>query len=73
MILLDFDFTIIYIVAIVGAIALVVFLLRKFVPGLRGTDKKQSDKEIAEENINNKLSSLEEEEKVKKATEDEEE
>lgn len=73
MILADFDFSILYVALGAGAIALIVFLLRKFVPGLSGEDKKQTEEEIAEENISNKLSSLEEEEKVRKATEEDEE
>jgi Na+/H+ antiporter NhaC len=73
MILADFDFSMLYVALGAGAIALIVFLLRKFVPGLSGEDKKQTEEEIAEENISNKLSSLEEEEKVRKATEEDEE
>ena len=73
MILADFDFSMLYVALGAGAIALIVFLLRKFVPGLSGEDKKQTEEEIAEENISNKLSSLEEEEKVRKATEDDDE
>jgi hypothetical protein len=69
----DFDFTMIWIALGFGAIALIVFLLRKFVPGLQSEDKNQTEEEIAEENISNKLSSLEEEEKVRKATEEDEE
>ena len=38
----DFDFTMIYIALAFAAIALIVFLLRKFVPGLSGEDKKQT-------------------------------
>ena len=72
MILADFDFSMLYVALGAGAIALIVFLLRKFVPGLSGEDKKQTEEEIAEENISNKLSSLEEEEKVRKATEEDE-
>ena len=73
MILADFDFSMLYVALGAGAIALIVFLLRKYVPGLSGEDKKQTEEEIAEENISNKLSSLEEEEKVRKATEDDDE
>ena len=69
----DFDYTMIYIALAFDAIALIVFLLRKFVPGLSGEDKKQTEEEIAEENVSNKLSSLEEEEKIKKAIEEDEE
>lgn len=69
----DFDFSMLYVALGAGAIALIVFLLRKYVPGLSGEDKKQTEEEIAEENISNKLSSLEEEEKVRKATEDDDE
>ena len=71
--LLDFDFSMLYVALGAGAIALIVFLLRKYVPGLSGEDKKQTEEEIAEENISNKLSSLEEEEKVRKATDDDDE
>ena len=73
MILADFDFSMLYVALGAGVIALIVFLLRKYVPGLSGEDKKQTEEEIAEENISNKLSSLEEEEKVRKATEDDDE
>ena len=73
MFLADFDFSMLYVALGAGAIALIVFLLRKYVPGLSGEDKKQTEEEIAEENISNKLSSLEEEEKVRKATEEDEE
>ena len=69
----DFDFSMLYVALGAAGIALIVFLLRKFVPGLSGEDKKQTDEEIANENVKNKLSSLEEEEKVRKATEDDEE
>ena len=69
----DFDFSMLYVALGAGAIALIVFLLRKYVPGLSGEDKKQTEEQIAEENISNKLSSLEEEEKVRKATEDDDE
>ena len=72
-ILADFDFSILWIAVGAGVIALIVFLLRKFVPGLQSEDKNQTEEEIAEENISNKLSSLEEEEKVRKATEEDEE
>jgi ammonia channel protein AmtB len=47
-------------------IALIVFLLRKFVPGLKGDEKEeinQDDKEIASENVQARLSSLEDEKK----------
>lgn len=71
--LADFDFSMIYIALGAAGIALVVFLLRKYVPGLSGEDKVQTEEEIAEENVSNKLSSLEEEEQIKKATEDDEE
>lgn len=69
----DFDLSIVWIALGAAGIALLVFLLRKYIPGLSGDDKKQTDEEIANENVSNKLSSLEEEEKVKKATEDEDE
>ena len=69
----DFDFSMLYVALGAGAIALIVFLLRKYVPGLSGEDKKQTEEEIAEENISNKLSSLAEEEKVRNATEEDEE
>lgn len=72
-ILADFDLSILWIALGAGGIALLVFLLRKYVPGLSGEDKKQTEEEIASENVTNKLSSLEEEDKVKKATEDEDE
>ena len=58
MILADFDFSMLYVALGAGAIALIVFLLRKFVPGLSGEDKKQTEEEIAEENISNKLSTF---------------
>ena len=70
-ILADFDFSILWIAVGAGVIALIVFLLRKYVPGLKGEDKVQTEEEIASENVTNKLSSIEEEEKIKKATEDE--
>ena len=73
MFLADFDFSMLYVALGAGAIALIVFLLRKYVPGLSGEDKKQTEEEIAEENISNKLSTLEEEEKVRKETEEDEE
>ena len=69
----DFDYSMIYIALGAGAIALIVFLLRKYVPGLSGEEKVQTEEEIAEENVSNKLSSLEEEEQIKKATEEDEE
>ena len=50
----DFDFSMLYVALGAGAIALIVFLLRKYVPGLSGEDKKQTEEEIAEENISNK-------------------
>lgn len=69
----EFDFSMLYIALGAVVIALIVFLLRKFVPGLVGEDKTQTEEEIAEDNINSKLSSIEEEEKVRKATEDDDE
>lgn len=70
-ILADVDLSMLWIALGAAGIALVVFLLRKFVPGLKGEDKVQTEEEIASENISNKLSSIEEEEKIKKANEDE--
>ena len=69
----DVDLSMLWIALGAGAIALAVFLLRKYVPGLAGEDKTQTEEEIANENISNKLSSLEEEENIRKATEDDEE
>ena len=72
-ILADVDLSMVWIALGAGAIALAVFLLRKYIPGLAGEDKTQTEEEIANENISSKLSSLEEEENIRKATEDEEE
>ena len=72
-ILADFDLSILWIALGAAGIALLVFLLRKYVPGLKGEDKEQTEEEIASENISNKLSSIEEEEKIKQATEQEDE
>lgn len=72
-ILADVDLSMVWIALGAGAIALAVFLLRKYIPGLAGDDKTQTEEEIANENISSKLSSLEEEENIRKATEDEEE
>lgn len=71
--LADFDLSILWIALGAAGIALLVFILRKYVPGLKGEDKVQTEEEIASENVSNKLSSIEEEEKIKKATEDEDE
>lgn len=71
--LADFDLSILWIALGAAGIALLVFILRKYVPGLKGEDKEQTEEEIASENVSNKLSSIEEEEKIKKATEDEDE
>ena len=70
-ILADVDLSMLWIALGAAGIAFVVFFLRKFVPGLKGEDKVQTEEEIASENISNKLSSIEEEEKIKKANEDE--
>ena len=72
-ILADFDLSILWIALGAAGIALLVFILRKYVPGLKGEDKEQTEEEIASENISNKLSSIEEEEKIKQATEQEDE
>lgn len=72
-ILADVDLSMVWIALGAGGIALAVFLLRKYVPGLAGEDKKQTEEEIANENISSKLSSLEEEENIRKATEEDEE
>lgn len=69
----DFDYSMIWIALGAAGIALIVFLLRKYVPGLKGEDKVQTEEEIASENVSNKLSSIEEEEKIRKANEDEDE
>lgn len=56
---------------VIGAlvIGLVVYLLRKYIPGLKGEEAPAKDeKEVAEENVKAKLGSLEEE----KIDEDEE-
>lgn len=71
-ILAEYDLSMLWIALGAAGIALIVFLLRKFVPGLVGEDKSQTEEEIASENVSSKLSSIEEEEKIKKATEDEE-
>ena len=71
--LADFDLSIVWIALGAAGIAFFVFILRKYVPGLKGEDKVQTEEEIASENVSNKLSSIEEEEKIKKATEDEDE
>ncbi len=49
---------------VIGAlvIGLVVYLLRKYIPGLKGEEAPQKDeKEVAEENVKAKLGNLEEE------------
>lgn len=57
---------------VIGAlvIGLVVYLLRKYIPGLKGEEQPQKDdKEVAEENLKAKLGSLEDE-KVEDEDED---
>lgn len=44
-----------------GLIALIVFLLRKFVPGLGSNDQVADEKTIAEENVQSRIMTLEEE------------
>lgn len=51
---------------VIGALAigLIVFLLRKYIPGLKGEEEPvKDDKQTAEENLKAKLGTLEEENK----------
>ena len=53
------------IVAIIGLVGLVVFLLRKHIPGLVEYENEDEEK-IAEDNLNRVLMTLEEEDKINK-------
>ena len=60
------------IVAIIGILGLIVFLLRKHVPGLVDYENEDEEK-IAEDNINRVLMTLEEEDKLKNPVTEEDE
>lgn len=59
------------IVAIIGLVGLVVFLLRKHIPGLVEYENEDEEK-IAEDNLNRVLMTLEEEDKINKGADLEE-
>ena len=50
---------------ILGAlgIALIVFLIRKFVPGIKGEDIKEDEEDIAKRNVSNRVVEFKQEEK----------
>lgn len=63
MIILEYNpaFNILWILLGAIGIGLVVFLLRKFVPGLKGDDTHEDDQKIAEENVKRKIVEFKEE------------
>ena len=54
---------IVWIILGVLAICLVVFLLRKFIPGLKGEDVTEDEQKVAEDNVKRKTVEFKEEEK----------
>ncbi|MDD6302975.1 MAG: hypothetical protein PUA56_06735 [Bacillales bacterium] len=59
------------IAALAGVIALIVFLLKKYVPSLKNVDEVKDDQTIAEENVQSKIMTLDEENPLKDLEDDE--
>ena len=47
------------------ALGLIVFLLRKFIPGLKGEDVEEDEQKVAEDNVKRKIVEYKEEEQEK--------